>query len=207
VKKPLQSPVTVKPFPWWIVAVMVLVVLAGAGAALYFVLPRTFVVPSVVGSREADAEKVLADAGLTVTKTIEATAGIAPGTVKDQSPKPPKRVKRGEPVALVVAAALPTWPTMIRVPPVKGHRLQIALLALLRAGLDKISISQFRRRGIPISRSVGTVLSVSPDGGTPVEPGTHINLTLGVTAIAPWETVLSPAERALISNNPGITLR
>jgi hypothetical protein len=69
--------------------------------------PTQVAVPDVVGRPQAEAEQVLAGAGLVPRVTTSPVAGVAPGTVLRQDPPAGTEVGPAAIVTLVVAAAVP----------------------------------------------------------------------------------------------------
>jgi hypothetical protein len=99
---------TPKPFPWWIVAVVLAVVIVGVVLAV--VLPsRPVAVPAVVGHFQPAAQGTLEAAGLKVGAVASvAPAGATEGIVLTQQPDAGTQVPRGAAVALWIAGPPPT---------------------------------------------------------------------------------------------------
>jgi len=95
-----------KPVPWWIYAIAVLVLAAGAALA-YWATNRAGMVELVAVTGPYDAARQRLEAiGLVVAKREEATAAAPAGDVLRQSPTPAeqRKVKKGSTVTLTVAA-------------------------------------------------------------------------------------------------------
>jgi len=106
-----------RKFPWWILAVLALVLLVGGGVG-YMIMKKMGGVelPSVTGMPYADATEQLRALGLVATRTSQATASAPPEQVIDQSPSASQKVKKGSEVGLTVAVAEPVTPTAPVVP-------------------------------------------------------------------------------------------
>jgi serine/threonine-protein kinase len=149
----------------WIVAGIVLAVIALA-AIWWF--QGGVAVPEVTGVSQEQATTDLEAAGLAVGQTsIEATLGVAPGTVTGQTPAAGANVREGASVDLVVAA-LPT----ATVPDVVGKTGSEAEADLAVAGLRVGDVTPAYSKEVP----AGAVVTQSPEGDTEVSVGSAVAL-------------------------------
>jgi hypothetical protein len=106
-----------RKFPWWILAIVVLVLLVGGGVG-YMIMKRMGMVelPSVTGKPYEEANEQLTALGLVVSRTSQATSSEASENVIAQLPPANDKVKKGSEVVLTVAVAKPVTPTAPVVP-------------------------------------------------------------------------------------------
>ncbi len=158
---------------WWIyvvIAAVALAVLGGGGYGLYAWLSKTQV-PELVGKTQDDAEKLIADAHLTVGEVTKERRGEQiKGSVAGQSIDPGAKVKKKTAVDLIIDEGAP----LVAVPNVVGQTQDGATQVLQGAALTVGNVSS-EQRGI---RPVGSVLFQSPAAGTQVESGSGINLVI-----------------------------
>ncbi len=124
-----QKPV----IPFWLIALVVLV--AVAGVAIYLLLPRKTTVPNLVGvSTSFEAEKRLRANDLVLTQPPEprVKADAKPGSVIGQSPAPGAKVDKDASVSIVVAVGTKT----VAVPHLTGLTRVKADERLRRDGLE-----------------------------------------------------------------------
>ena len=132
-------------------------------------LPEKVAVPDVVGEQLADAEDDLIAAGLIVgTITLDYSGAVPAGQVISQDPTAGAQVVAGTAVNLVVAA------DPIIVPYVVGMMEAAAAAELTGAGLTVGTITQVYSDTAP----EGQVISQGIAAGTPVPPGTAVNLAI-----------------------------
>lgn len=119
----LEKAAAVKPapFPYWILAVVALVLLGGGAAAFLLARGGGVAVPDVAGKPVAEARTLLTAAKLAAGgETTEAAADKTPGVVLRTDPKAGTKVKENAPVALVVAgekaAEMVTVPNVVGLP-------------------------------------------------------------------------------------------
>jgi serine/threonine-protein kinase len=149
------------------VAVLV-IALAAALAAQFLLAPIG--VPDVVGLTRAEAQNVLAAAGLTLGATIDQPAATARiGTVIAQNPRVGVRVRRGTAVDLTVGTL-----SSITVPSLTGQTQAEAIAALENAGLAVGEITFVITGRAP----VGTVIAQSPLAGGALAPDDEVSLTV-----------------------------
>jgi beta-lactam-binding protein with PASTA domain len=158
---------------WITLAILGVLILAGAAAAGYFLnAGKQVSVPNVVGQSQAQATQVLTAAHLragTVASKTDST--IAAGTVLEQNPQPGVEIDRDAAVNLVVSGQIP----QARVPGVVGLNTSDAKTALEAAGFVVLTASHF-------SDSVpkDTVISQSPTPGTSAPKGSNVNIDISL---------------------------
>ena len=136
--------------------------------------PCTVAVPDLTGLSRADAETVLAAAGLGVGPVTELCSDtVAAGFVIGQSPAGGTRVQPGSAVLLQVSSG-PCPPVSIAVPNVTGTEQADAVAAILGVGLSVGNITEACSDTVP----AGNVVSQSPEGGAMVQPGTGVDLVV-----------------------------
>jgi len=139
-----------------------------AGSAVDLVVSLGAKVPSVVGRTQADAQKALTTAGLTVgTVTMANSATVAAGKVISQNPVAGTNVAPGSAVALVVSLGT-------AVPNVVGLTQDSAQAALIAAGLTVGTVTTANSATVPS----GTVISQTPAAGTKVTPSSAVALVI-----------------------------
>jgi serine/threonine-protein kinase len=148
--------------------------LAGLAVLLWLLLrssgaPASFTVPNVVLQPVGSATQTLQNEGLKVaTQDVPAGLGFGPGSVVDQSPKPPSKVSKGDTVTLKVAGA----PAQVTVPDVTGQDVSSATTQLQQAGF---TVSQQAQQS---NQTPGTVIDQSPAGNTQADQGSKVTLTV-----------------------------
>ena len=162
----------------WLLALLVLV-LAGVGAAFYFsqdddeesaatttqAAPRVEV-PLVVGLREPRAVEVLNEAGLETGEIGRREGNKPAGVVLEQEPKDGVQVPEGDEVRLVVSQG----PAREVVPDLVGEQLNQALDDLDQAGFD----SQVRQ--VFAGEASGIVVRQEPQAGAKLKEGSTVAL-------------------------------
>jgi serine/threonine-protein kinase len=163
----------------WATVLVVLLVLAILGVALFFLArslldqdaPRTNVrVPELVGMNIEAARLLLERRDLEAEETFE-PSGEPQGTVIRQSPDPETRVERGTVVRLVVSGG----PEQIRVPSIVGRTPEEARGILEAEGLalgDLLATNE--SENVP----EGAIISSDPPAGQLVDAGTQIDYIL-----------------------------
>jgi serine/threonine-protein kinase len=148
--------------------------LAALGVILYFLLrstgtPASFAVPNVVLQPVGTATQTLQNDGLKVaTQDVQPAFGFGPGTVLDQSPKPPSKVSKGNTVTLKVVMT----PAQVNVPDVTGEDVGTATNSLQQAGF---TVTQQARQS---NQAPGTVIDQSPSGNSQAAQGSKVTLTV-----------------------------
>lgn len=161
----------VKPFPWWIVAVVGGVLVLGGIIITIIVMMGGDKVPNVVNMPMDNALITLDDAGLQA-KVSERVTGekIDPGTVVSQDPAAESDVPDDKTVNLVIEAV------SVAVPGVVGATVAAAEDALVAAGLalGEVTVTETQARSLEASKVLGQV----PAEGQRVLPGTLVNLSV-----------------------------
>jgi len=164
--KPVEPQVE-KKFPWWIAALIAVVVIGGA---TWFFWPKSVEVPDVVGKPLADARTLLKGAGLGMADPdFQASADLPPDSVLAQAPAAGQEVDKGTLIKLTLAET-----PIVQVPSLKGFRLAAALQRLNASGLGLGDIKEQNDD----SKPVGTVLDQSPGANAQVQTGTAVSLTV-----------------------------
>lgn len=182
---------------WWFWAIVVVVILIAAGAGISETTQtrveagspspvtsatqppvpspvETALVPDVDGKSVEVATAELQDAGLDVNVQTKLTNQHRKGTVVFTAPFPGSSVEVGDTVTLTVAEPLP------KVPKVVGKTLVNAKRALKNAGFEVGKVTQQTS-----GKKKGTVISQSPDAGTPGRPGREVSLVTAKPAPQP----------------------
>lgn len=104
--------VPVPKFPWWIVVVAVVVLLAIAGAVTAIILTRKVAIPDVSGMTQAAAERLLQADGFTLGEVQHSFSGAVPkDIVIGTDPPVGEKVSPGSAVVIVVSAGPQATPT------------------------------------------------------------------------------------------------
>ncbi|GJL67527.1 MAG: hypothetical protein NPIRA06_01620 [Nitrospirales bacterium] len=141
---------------------------AAAGTAVALVVSLGAKVPNVVGLAQADAQKAITTAGLTVgTVTMTNSAGVAVGKVISQNPLAGTNVVPGNAVGLVVSLGT-------AVPDVVGLTQSSAQTTLIGAGLTVGTVTGANSETVP----TGTVISQIPGAGIKLTPGSSVALVI-----------------------------
>ncbi len=139
-----------------------------AGSAVALAVSLGAKVPNVVGRTQADAQKALTTAGLTVgTVTMSNSASVAAGRVISQNPGAGTIATPGSAVALVVSLGT-------AVPNVVSFTQSSAQTALIAAGLTVGTVTTANSETVPS----GTVISQTPVAGIKVTPGSLVALVI-----------------------------
>lgn len=156
-----------RPLIWpWLLALLV-AVLAGLGAYLYFTQQDESTVPAVTGMRQEAAETAVRDAGLEPETTRQESSKPA-GLVLGQSPDAGAKVDEGSTVRLVVS----TGPPRETVPDVVGETQSQAVAALTAAGFEARTTEAFS------DKKAGIVVSQKPDAGAKLDEGGTVDLVV-----------------------------
>jgi serine/threonine-protein kinase len=136
-------------------------------------------VPSVVGKTEAEASKMVRDAGLTAKVEERRSVGLRDGIIVDQDPKS-GQVLSGSTVTIVVgrpiAQNLPKpapKPGFVLMPKVEGMDEKEARKVLQDAGFKV----QIEREDAPGRK--GQVIDQNPAAGDTVAPERSVRITIG----------------------------
>jgi serine/threonine-protein kinase len=137
-------------------------------------------VPDVTNKSEADATKLLRDAGLTVKVEDRRGAGVRDGVVVDQNPRGGGQVLNGSTVTIGVGRALPQAapkpapkPGFVLMPNVEGMDEKDARKTLEDAGF-KVSIQREEAPG-----RKGQVIDQNPAAGDTIRPERVVQITIG----------------------------
>jgi eukaryotic-like serine/threonine-protein kinase len=141
--------------------------------------PASVAMPQVVGETEAKALAKLRSAGLQPSTQSQPSAKVAQGVVISTNPTAGIELQVSSGVTVTVSSG----PQQVKVPEVTGSTQAEAKAALTAVGLKVGSVTQQAAAG----RAAGTVLSQSPQAGTPLQTGQAVNLTV---AQAPKETAV-----------------
>lgn len=193
---------TVPPFPWWIVAVSAVAVVIGAGIIWWAMTPNTVIVPNVVQQTEADAKKLLKEAGLTMQSTSKLTVKRTDvGKVLAQTPDAETEIEKNGMVNIELGRL------GVKVPVVINMKLESALDRLNRAGLayqiygsdtlkkeitaiQNLATNRSLARAVRPTRVVPTVPTVSkinPPANAIVEKGDVVKVYLRKASAAKYE--------------------
>ncbi len=157
-------------------------------------------VPDLVGLTLAEAEPIVADAGLALETSDVETNEAAPGTVLAQDPEPDDRVDIGSGLTLQVAVAPPTT----AVPDLAGPADEAAA-TLEAAGLVAGEVTEAYSDSVP----AGDVSGQDPAPDTEVELGSPVAYTvsLGIEQVTVPDLVgLTLAEAEPIVADAGLAL-
>jgi eukaryotic-like serine/threonine-protein kinase len=130
--------------------------------------PGTVQVPLVVGLKESTATKALNRRGLTVDTSSQHSSTVPKGEVISSSPPDGTTVTKGSRVDLVISSG----PVQVKVPDVTNQNAASAHSDLRNAGLT------FTDNQVNASQPKGTVISQTPAGGTTVDKGSTVTLTI-----------------------------
>jgi serine/threonine-protein kinase len=143
-------------------------------------LPGTAPVPSLVGKTEAEATKLLRDAGLTATVREQRSPNVREGVVVAQDPGSGTQVLAGSTVTITVGrgVAVPPKPAPkpggVLPPNVEGMDEREATQTLTDQGF-KVKV---RRESAPGRK--GQVIDQNPTSRDTVAPGADVTITIGV---------------------------
>lgn len=133
-------------------------------------------IPDLKGKSEAEARAILEDLDLEMIVTDSLfLPEAAPGTVRDQNPKPGSAVKGGR---IVFISIFKKTPPMVPINVKEGDHLQIASLRLSNKGI------KFNVQYSPNNSMIGVVMKVEHNGrklnyGELLEHGQTVVLTVG----------------------------
>ncbi len=171
-----RSPGSRRLWPWVIAALLLPFAVGYAVAALVLFppgaeaegLPGGVAVPELIGSTTGDAERELADLGLTLLAAMELPHPEAePGAIIAQDPLPGQHLRPGAGVRVAVSSG----PPQARIPDVAGFPLERARELLQRLGFEVASVER------PSETPTGRVIGIAP------EPGSEHRLPATVTLV------------------------
>src|SRR5207248_426137 len=125
-------------------------------------------VPFVTGLSLTRATRALTRRGLTEDSVVKASASVPKGDVISSSPADGTTVRKGSRVHLVVSGG----PVQVKVPDVTNADTAAAHSELRNAGLT------FTDNQVTSSQPKGTVIAQNPVGGSTVDKGTSVTLTI-----------------------------
>lgn len=161
--------------PW--VPAVILLLLALLAGLVWAVSQSGVEVPSVVGKPQEQAQQELETAGFRVEAQPRESSPEDAGKVLDQSPTAGTRVEEGSRVTIEVGSG----PATVSVPEVRNMTRADAEAALAGADLTVGSV-----RSIPSNAAApGIVVEQGYPPGTPVEPGSPVNLGVSSGPPAP----------------------
>jgi eukaryotic-like serine/threonine-protein kinase len=170
--------------PWVIGLVLVIAVVGGVAYYLLAGGGKTYAVPLVNGETVATAQAQIKAAHLRSTVVNQPNSSINQGLVIRSSPPEGNNVPADTLVTLYVSSG----PGKVSVPNVEGKQESAAATQLQSAGFT-VSVQQDTTSTQP----AGTVVNQDPAGGTLVEPGSKITLSVSGAASVPNVVGLSEA--------------
>jgi serine/threonine-protein kinase len=151
----------------WLIGALVLLLVAGAAAAAYFISrPKQVIVPKVVGLQYPVAKALLEHDNLQVT-SINVTSRLAPGIVVSESPSQGQKADKGSTVTLSVSQG----PGNKTIPSVLGLSESAAKKLLRRRHLD-VRVVILPSQNFNTGKATGT----DPRSGSTVAAGTPVTL-------------------------------
>ena len=159
--------------------------------------PAKSTVPDVVGKKQADAEKALADAGFEVTVVDAYSDTVAKGVVGGQLPEAGAKVTPESEVSIYVSLGKGTAASTV--PDVVGMTEQKAVDALKAAGLTSKVYQDFSDT-VP----AGTVFAQTPPAGSTTAAGTQVGI--GVSLGKDTSTVTVPEVIGMSSEDASSTI-
>ena len=194
--EPLGPPPKKNRWPW-IVAIVAILVIAGAGLAFALTRPEKVSVPNVVGQNVSTASTVLENAGFKVD--IQRITDDNPkDRVIRQDPQPLTSVDKGSTVTLRVSDG----PGDVTVPTVEGQSQDEAEKRLRAAGFKVRVVEQSSD-----SVAKGLAIQTTPDGGNRIEKGATVTLVISTGAVqvtVPSVTGSSQGAAESTLNNAGL---
>ena len=170
--------------PWVIGLVLVIAVVGGVAYYLLAGGGKTYAVPLVNGEPVATAQAQIKAAHLRSTVVNQPNSSINQGLVIKSSPPEGNNVPADTLVTLYVSSG----PGKVSVPNVEGKQESAAATQLQSAGFT-VSVQQDTTSTQP----AGTVVNQDPAGGTLVEPGSKITLSVSGATSVPNVVGLSAA--------------
>jgi eukaryotic-like serine/threonine-protein kinase len=156
--------------PWlpWLLGVLVLLLVAGAAAAAYFLSrPKQRVVPYVVGQQVSIAQAILTNAGF-ATSEVHTQNGRPRGIVINESPAGRTKTDKGSTITLTVSSGKGS----VIVPNVQGESQTDATTTLKKGHLKVTRVVPTSSRSIPQGQAIKT----SPAAAATVPRGTGVTL-------------------------------
>ncbi len=151
----------------WLIGALVLLLVAGAAAAAYFISrPKQVIVPKVVNLQYPVAKAVLEHDDFQVT-SINVTSRVAPGVVVSESPSQGQKADKGSTVTLSVSQGLGNT----TIPSVLGLS-ESAAKKLLRRKHLAVRVVMLPSQNFNTGKATGT----DPRSGSTVAAGTPVSL-------------------------------
>ena len=144
--------------------------------------PRPVVVPPLIGLTRPEAVGRIRERGL-VASVSEAESNRTANTVISQSPGPGSELAKGAAVSVVVSSGIPT----VKVPGLVGMTRQDAVAELRSRGLEPV----VETRDVALEEKDDRVVQQSPTGGTELEEGDSVTITIG-RFVAPQPPAVTP---------------
>ena len=170
-QKPVETPQPKKKFPWLILIVALVVLVAAATAITIWLtsVPSTNV-PDLAGKTLPQADQLLNKAALRRGTTVDKATGqpVTSGTVVNQSPPAGAEAEEGSAVDVVVELE------PARLPDLGGKPEAEAKKMLEQSGLTLGGIT----RQQTAASAPGTVIAQRPAAGSPFNPGDKVYLTV-----------------------------
>ena len=145
--------------------------------------PTTVEVPPVVGKAEADARKMLSDAGLQAVSAPVYSDDVPAGSVVEQYPTPRTEVLVGSAVGIAVSQG-PETPEATEVPDVVGLSSGDATKALKASGL----VAHVLESATPDGQPADIVFAQVPEAGVKVEEGSQVLILVANGETAEMDT-------------------
>ncbi|MFI5817794.1 Stk1 family PASTA domain-containing Ser/Thr kinase [Streptomyces rishiriensis] len=152
--------------------VTALLLVLGVGAGVWYINSGQFTkVPAVLTQKEAEARKRLEAAGLKVGKVDHRHSDtVKRGTVLDTDPRPGARIRKHDAVTLTLSDG----PEMVKVPDVRGSRLDKAEASLKEGGLEPGLVTE--EFSDDVDR--GAVIGTDPEAGVQRRAGAAVSLVV-----------------------------
>jgi serine/threonine-protein kinase len=163
-------PPVVRPYPWWLWALVVLLLAAAIVFLVLWLMERGDEgneVPSLVGTTLVQAQDKASSAGFTL-KVVRRPAGAPSGTVVDQAPQAGADLEDGAQVMAVVSAGQ----QQVAVPNLVGSTADAAEQLLETAGLKA------ERKTVDSPKPKGIVVAQDPGDRTEVAEGSTVTLSV-----------------------------
>jgi len=168
--------------PWVIGLVLVIAVVGGVAYYLLAGGGKTYAVPLVNGEPVATAQAQIEAAHLRSTVVNQPNGDVKKGLVIKSSPPEGNNVPANTLVTLYASSG----PGKVSVPNVEGKQQSAAETELQNAGFN-VSVKQDTTSAQP----AGTVVNQNPVGGTMVDPGSTITISVSGAASVPSVVGLS----------------
>lgn len=150
---------------------MAVLLVLGVGGGVWYINSGQFTqVPAVLQQSRADATKRLEGAGLEVEVKQAFSDTVKRGRVISTDPAPGERIRDNE----TVTVTLSKGPETVKVPDLKGYRLDLAKTRLNGAGLEPGLVT--REFSDEVIR--GQVISTQPGSGTEVSSGSAVRIVV-----------------------------